>query len=272
MDADVHYIRVDKDGLVDPKILELVLRYITHKETEILVSIQMANNEIGTIQRIKELSEIVHRYNAVFHTDAVQAFGHIVIDVKKMGIDMLSASGHKLYTPKGIGVLYKKKSVEIDPLIYGSQMDGLRGGTENTPYIIGMAKAVELCKQDMQDNISNVYPLKEYFIKQLKQKFGCKLNGSSMNRLYNNINVTFPQNISGEALIYMLDMAGIYISSGSACNSYSDQPSHVLKAIGLTDDEAMRAIRFSLPDDVTREMIDKVLEELEKSIKILTIE
>jgi cysteine desulfurase len=185
-----------------------------------------------------------------------------------MGIDMLSASGHKIGCPKGVGVLYKRKDIKIRPLIYGSQMDGLRGSTENVPYIMGMAKAVELCNTDN----SYVSDLREYFIYALEDKFGCKVNGDRIQRLPNNINVTFPQNVSGEALLYMLDTAGIQIGVGSACNSRSIQPSHVLKAIGLSDDEASRTIRITLSKDTTIDEIDETIEQIDKAIKLLTME
>ena len=271
INADVHYIHVDREGFVDTTILETMLRHVRHKEeNEILVSVQFANNEIGTIQHIGDIARLVHRYNALFHTDAVQSFGKIPIDVKELGIDMLSASGHKIGSPKGIGIFYKNYLTNIDPLIYGSQMNGMRGGTENVPYIMGMAKAVELLQNDKERQL-RLTILRNNFISQLKA-LGCKVNGSLDHRLPNNINVTFSQDITGEALLYLLDMADISISTGSACDSRSIEPSHVLKAIGLTNEDAVRTIRITFPDDITQEDIDKVICELEKQIKLLSME
>lgn len=271
--VDVHFIDVDTNGCIDLKALEDTLKYVISQKSgeDILVSIQYANNEIGTIQHIHDIALIVHKYGAIFHTDAVQAFGHIPIDVKASEIDMLSASGHKIGTPKGIGILYKKEDVEISPLIYGSQMNGLRGGTENLPYIMGFAKAVELCSVDMkQKKYLTIIKQRDYMIGELLDKIGCKLNGQYTDRLPNNINITFNQNVMGEAMIYLLDLCGIYVSAGSACNSHSSVPSHVLKAIGLSDEEAVKSLRITLPDNITTDITDKVIHEMQKQIQLLT--
>ena len=265
--ADVNYVDVDKFGVIDTHCLELLLHNAYNEAKEILVSIQFANNEIGTIQDIKTIARLVHKYEGILHTDAVQVVGQIPIDVKELEIDMLSCSGHKIGAPKGIGFLYKKNGIEIDPLIYGSQMDGMRGGTENVAYIMGMAKAIELCDIS-EDKIIEMYKKRDYFIGCLEYKFGCKLNGYSY-RLPNNVNVTFPQNITGEALLYMLDMSDIKISTGSACNSKSIEPSYVLKAIGLADEEAMKSIRISIFDGITYKDIDEIIEEINKAIKLI---
>ena len=270
MNVDVHYVGVNKEGFINMNSLEGLLRDANIEAHEILVSIQFANNEIGTIQHIKEIAEIVHRYDAVFHTDAVQVFGQILIDVKELDVDMLSASGHKIGAPKGIGILYKKDSIQIDPLIYGTQMDAMRGGTENTPYIIGMAKAVELIQNNKEHN-SNLIYLRNYFISEL-QKLGCTVNGSMNNRLPNNINVTFFQDISGENMVYLLDLCDVYISTGSACDSHSVVPSHVLTAIGLSDENAMKTIRITLSDNITMEDIDRTICNITKQIMLLTEE
>lgn len=244
-----------------------------------LVSIQSANNEIGTIQNIKELCKITHEYSCLFHTDAVQAFGHLPIDVKYLDVDMLSASGHKIGCPKGIGFLYIKNGVKIKPLIYGSQERGMRGGTENVPYIIGFAKAVELIQDKNIESYRStgkyieqrVAYFRNYLVKRLEE-LGCKINGSKENRLPNNINVTLPNKVTGEALIYMMDMSGICISAGSACNSHSQSVSHVLKAIGLSEEEAMRTIRITIPDDSFNiDDINKFVSELQKALKLLEI-
>lgn len=273
-------IPVDSKGFVDIIALENKIvswQDQTQNTLPILVSVGLANNEIGTIQDIKTIADIVHRHNAILHCDATQAFGHIPINVKDLDIDMMTASGHKIQAPKGIGFLYIKNGIEIKPLIYGTQENGMRGGTENVPYIIGFAEAVRLRKAEMQTNYTNQLKVRNYLWQQLRDRFGCTLNGSENNRLANNINVTFPQNITGEALIYLLDTAGYYISSGSACNSHTNQPSHVLKAIGLSERDILRTIRITLPEssvilDVRLQEIDEFLNELEKCLKILSIE
>lgn len=265
--TDIEYVEVDSDGFVDIRQLQNIMLREKLCGAEILISIQFANNEIGTIQHIKEIANEVHRFNGVFHTDAVQAFGQIPIDVKELGIDMMSVSGHKIECPKGIGALYIRKGVAISPLIYGSQMDGMRGGTENVPYIIGMAKAIELIRADEEYDL-RMTVLRNNFITGLKA-LGCNVNGSLDRRLPNNINITFLGNITGEALLYTLDMCGIQIGTGSACNSKSIEPSYVLKAIGLTDEEAMKTIRITLPHDITIDEIDIAMCEIEKAIKII---
>lgn len=270
--ATVYYLDVDNDGFVSMEELEDAITLILNigvEPKDILVSIQFANNEVGTIQNIINISNIAHLYGCVFHTDAVQAFGHVYIDVDVMGIDMLSASSHKIGGCKGTGFLYIKDGVEINPLIYGSQMDGMRGGTENVPGIMGMAKAVELMQNYYRN--SSFAMTRDYFIKKLED-IGCKLNGPHENRLPNNINVILPNKSYGENMMYMLDIDGINISTGSACNSRSITPSYVLKAIGLTDDEAKQSIRISIPDDMTMDDVDDVMDSIEKSIKVLAIE
>lgn len=265
--ARKYYCDVDNYGLVDYKSLERMLS--EHERGSTLVSINMANNEIGTIQSIRMLSDLVHKYNDVIHIDATQALGHIPINVKELDVDMMSCSGHKISPVlRGIGFLYKKNGINISPLIYGSQESALRGGTENTYGIIGLSKAIEYCDLNDEKELCNK---RNYFIELLERKFNCKLNGHSTYRLPNNINVTFPQNITGESLLYMLDMSDIKISVGSACNSKSIEPSHVLKAIGLSDDEAMRTVRFSLPYDIEYKDIDNVVKEIDKAIKLIEI-
>lgn len=270
--VNVAFIDVDSLGFVNKNMLRQNLaEYSCFSNYHILVSIQFANNEVGTIQNIKEISDIVHEYGGVLHTDATQAFGKVNIDVDSMGIDMLTASGHKIGCPKGIGFLYKRNSVDITPIIYGSQMDGMRGGTENVPYIMGMAKAVELLRCYYCCSYNTILPaLRDYFISKLED-MGCTLNGSRDNRLCNNISVILPNHISGESMLYILDTSNIYISTGSACNSKSIEPSYVLKAIGLTDEEAFSTIRITLPDDIVYDDINKALSEIEKAIKLLSI-
>lgn len=239
---------------------------------KVLVTFQYANNEIGTIQDIRTLSDLIHMTdkNFIFHTDAVQAYGHIPIDVRELNIDMLSASGHKIGCPKGIGFLYIKKSIQkyIEPIIYGSQEQGLRGGTENTPYIIGLGKAIEYISYDND----NLIKKRKYFENKLIN-LGFKINGSD-NKLPNNISATYtpPFAFNNESLIYLLDMFGIYISSGSACNSNYIKPSLVLKNIGLSDEEIAKTIRITMPPDITIEQIDYVVDMIEKQIKIMQLD
>ena len=265
--ANVHYCKVNNLGLVDYKSLEYLLA--TYEHEPILVSICMANNEIGVIQDIKKISDLVHKYGGIIHVDATQAVGHMPIDVAELDVDMLSASGHKISPVlKGIGFLYKKNCIKIHPLIYGSQEDGLRGGTENTFGIIGLSKAIEYCGTSYEQ-IKNMCNKRDYFIDLLISRFGCKLNGHCDKRLPNNINVTFPQNITGESLLYTLEMSGIQISVGSACNSHSIEPSYVLTEIGLDEESAMRTVRLTLPNNITYRDIDYVIDEINKVLKII---
>ena len=263
----VHYCKVDEFGLVNYQSLESLLKDWHHNS--VLVSVGFANSEIGTMQNIKKISDLVHKYNGVLHVDATQVLPYISIDVEELGIDLMSTSGHKVSPVlKGIGFLYKRNSVDINPLIYGAQENQMRGGTENTFGIIGLSKAIDYCDTS-EDRLRNLCSKRDYFVGCLEYKFGCKLNGHSSQRLPNNINVTFPQNITGESLLYTLDLSDIQIGVGSACNSQSIAPSYVLKAIGLTDEQAMRTIRISLSDDITYEDIDKVIEEIDKAIKLI---
>lgn len=267
IDAVVGYCDVDEFGFINYETLECLL--LMRKDKPTLVSIGMANNEVGIIQDIKRISDLVHSYNGILHVDATQAFGKIPIDVEELGIDLMSASGHKISPVlKGIGFLYKKNDINIQPLIYGAQENNLRGGTENTFGIIGLSKAIDYCDVS-EKRIRDLCSKRNYLIDLLATRFGCVLNGHPSQRIPNNINVTFPQNITGEALLYTLDMSDIKVSVGSACNSKAIEPSYVLKGIGLTDDEAMRSIRITISDDITYEDIDKVIDEIDKAIKLI---
>ncbi len=272
-DLRCEYLSINNYGEIKIRELEEVLKYLMKNditnETKILVSIGMANSEIGTIQNIKEISKMVHRYKAILHTDATQAFGHISINVNVLGTDFLTASAQKLGGIKGTGFLYKREGVNIKPLIYGSQEKGQRGGTENVIGIVALGEAIKQIDYDFERIILS--SARNYMIKELVDRFHCKINGSIDHRLPNNINVTFPQAITGEGLIYMLDMCSIYISSGSACNSYSNLPSHVLQEIGLSEDEISRTIRITLPRDITQKQMDRVMNEIEKQIQVLTM-
>ncbi|MCM1223568.1 MAG: cysteine desulfurase [Lachnospiraceae bacterium] len=266
---EVLYLPVNEYGYVNPSNLEKALKSTLLKFDSVLVSVQYANNEIGTIQNIKLLADIAHKYIATFHTDAIQAFGKINIDVSELGVDMMSVSGHKIHAPKGIGFLYVNENTKIKPLIYGNQENGLRGGTENVPYIIGFAEAVKLFSSKKYDWI-HMLNVKEYLISRLKEEFDCKINSNENYNSLNIVNATFPQNITGEALIQLLDISDIMVSSGSACNSYTNVPSPVLKAIGLSDDEINRTIRISLSDIASLYDIDKFTSELKKCINLIT--
>lgn len=265
--ATTFYCDVDEFGIIDYDSLKHWLSVCN--PDPILVSIHMAHNEIGTIQDIKAISELVHQYAGILHVDATQALPYIPINVDELGIDLISASGHKISSVlKGIGFLYKRNGINIQPLIYGSQESELRGGTESTFSIIGLSKAINYCNVS-QKAINEMRKKRDYFINLLESRFDCELNGDSYYRLPNNINVTFPNVITGEALLYTLDMSNIKISVGSACNSHSIEPSYVLKAIGLSDEQAMRTIRITISDDITYEDIDYVVDEIEKAIKII---
>ena len=269
LNAEIHYVNNDEYGLIDYSHLKKLLWY--YEGEPILVSINVANNEIGTVQRIDDISELVHRYGGVLHVDATQVIPCMPIITKaSYGIDMLSGSGHKLGGFKGSGFLYKSNEVEIEPLIYGTQESGLRGGTENVIGIIGLGEAVKHIDFGYEyKKVGQMNSKRDYFIRELRNKFGCKLNGHEVLRLPNNINVTFPQNITGEALLYTLDMNDIYIGIGSACNSKEVAVSHVLKAIGLSDEEAAKTIRITISEDTTYEEIDKFIYELDKAIKLI---
>ena len=258
----ISYINVDKNGIVD--INELI-KEITNQT--ILISIMFANNEIGTIQPIEEISKIAKKYNIIFHTDAVQACGNIPIDVKSMGIDMLSLSAHKINGPKGVGALYVKKGIEFDSIINGGgQEKGKRSGTENVAGIVGLGKSCEIAKKQMDSHITKLRELREYFITKVGEKIPtAKLNGSRTNRIPSNSNFCF-QGIDGEALLLNLDARGICASAGSACSSGSSNPSHVLTSIGLEKELAQGTIRFTFGEDNSKEDVDYLLESLEEFI------
>lgn len=267
LSACVRYCEVDEFGLVDCRSLKKLLEL--REDEPILVSVGLANNEIGVIQNIRDIADLVHSYGGVVHTDITQALGHIPVDVNELGIDMASASGHKISPVlKGVGFLYKKNNTDIQPLIYGAQENGMRGGTENTFGIVGLSKAIDYCDVS-QKSVNEMCEKRDYFINLLKSKFGCRLNGHNEYRLPNNINVTFSQNITGESLLYTLETSGIYVNTGSACNSKVIEPSYVLKAIGLSNEQSMKTVRFSLPDDITYGDIDRAVDEIDKAIRVI---
>ena len=256
----VTYLPVDKDGLVTP---EQVRDAITDKT--ILVSVMFANNEVGTIMPIPEIAAVCHEKGGLFHTDAVQAAGHIPIDVKAMGIDMLSISGHKFHGPKGVGVLYERKGIRLPSYIIGGEQEkGRRAGTENVAGIVGLGEALELAVTNMSETSARMTRMRDRLIEGIEATIPeVKLNGHRTKRLPNNVNFSIKY-IEGESILLMLDMAGIAASSGSACTSGSLDPSHVLLALGLTHEVAHGSVRMTLGDDTTDEDIDYVLETLPK--------
>lgn len=263
--VEVTYVEVDRNGFVDPIEFETSIQSNTT-----LASIMTANNEIGTIQKISKLAEIASKHNIPFHTDAVQAYGHMHIDVNYMGIDMLSASAHKFNGPKGVGFLYVSNRIPLKPLIYGGgQQFGKRAGTENVPGIVGMTRAAELAYENMSKKNQYIYDLRNSFKKSLLSEIpNVSVNGSDVSRLANNLNVSFA-GVRGEQLLTLLSMNGICASSGSACNSSSNEPSYVLKAIGLSDEEANSSIRFTLSDSNTKEEIDYTVDVLKRCVEDL---
>lgn len=260
---EVTYLDVDENGLVDPKKVEEALRPDT-----ILISIMTANNEIGTIQPIREIGEIARAHGVLFHTDAVQAFAQIPINVEECHIDMLSASGHKLNGPKGIGFLYIRKGVKIRSFIHGgAQERKRRAGTENVPGIVGLGKAVELAASTIEERAERETKLRDYTIARIEKEIPyCRLNGDRVKRLPNNINFSF-RFIEGESMLIKLDLKGICASSGSACTSGSLDPSHVLLAIGLPHEIAHGSLRMTLGADTTKEDLDYTVDCLKQIVE-----
>ncbi len=252
---EVTYIDTDEDGIVKVEDLKKAIRQDT-----ILISVMFANNEIGTIQPIAEIGKIAREKGILFHTDAVQAYGHVPIDVEALSIDMLSASGHKLNGPKGIGFLYIRKGVKIRSFIHGgAQERRRRAGTENVPGIVGLGTAVQLAFGQMEERMEKVSHLRDYLIERIEKEIPyCRLNGDRNRRLPNNVNFSF-RFIEGESLLIMLDMKGICASSGSACTSGSLDPSHVLLAIGLPHEIAHGSLRLTLSEENTLEEMDYVV-------------
>lgn len=255
---EVTYLDVDENGLVKLDELKKAIR-----EDTILISIMFANNEIGTIEPIKEIGKIAHENGIIFHTDAVQAYGHVPINVDELGIDILSASGHKINGPKGVGIMYLRDTVKIGSFIHGgAQERGRRAGTHNTPGIVGFAKATEVAVKKLEKRHEYETTLRDYLIERIENEVPyAKLNGHRTDRLSNNVNFSF-RFIEGESLLIMLDQKGICASSGSACTSGSLDPSHVLLAIGLPHEIAHGSLRLTLSDETTKEEIDYVVEQI----------
>ncbi len=261
----ITYIDVDENGVLKLDELKKAIRPDT-----ILISVMFANNEIGTIQPIKEIGEIAREHGILFHTDAVQAYGHVQTRVDELPIDMMSASGHKINGPKGIGFLYIRKGVKIRSFVHGgAQERSRRAGTENIPGIVGLAAAVKKNFANMEERTRKETELRDYLIERIEKEIPyCRLNGHRTDRLPNNVNFSF-QFIEGESLLIMLDMKGICASSGSACTSGSLDPSHVLMAIGLPHEIAHGSLRMTLSEENTKEEIDFVADELKGIVERL---
>lgn len=262
---EVTYLNVDEDGKISLDELKSAIR-----PTTILISVMFANNEIGTIQPVREIGEIACEHGILFHTDAVQAFGQVPIDVDECHIDMLSASGHKLNGPKGIGFLYIRKGVKIRSFVHGgAQERKRRAGTENVPGIVGLGAAVKRAASTMEERMEKESRLRDYLIGRVTQEIPyCRLNGHKTDRLPNNANFSF-RFVEGESLLIMLDGKGICASSGSACTSGSLDPSHVLLAIGLPHEIAHGSLRLTLGGETTKEEIDYVVDSLKEIVATL---
>lgn len=262
---DITYLPVDEYGLISLDDLKNAIRPDT-----VLISVMFANNEIGTIEPIAEIGKIAREHGIYFHTDAVQAAGHVKIDVKEMNIDMLSISGHKLGAPKGIGALYVRKDITISNLIHGGRQEkGKRAGTENTAGIVGLGKAIELAVEEIDETNSYLTMLRERVIKGITENIDfCRLNGHREKRLPGNVNISF-EFIEGESLLLLLNSKGICASSGSACTSGSLDPSHVLLAIGLEHEKAHGSLRITLSKENTVEEVDYLIKELIPIVKRL---
>jgi len=262
---DVTYLPVGEDGLVRPEDLKNALR-----DDTTVVSIMYANNEIGTLQPIGELCGIAHERGALFHTDAVQALGNVPLDVKSLGVDMMSFSAHKIYGPKGVGALYVKKGISLPTYMHGGgQESGRRAGTENLAGIVGFGKAAELAGRELDAHIAKLRELRDYFLEKILSEIpDVRVNGDPVSRLPGNINITF-KFIEGEAILMLLDMAGVSVSTGSACSSASLSPSHVLQAIGVPPEEIHGSIRFTLGDFTTKEDLDYAADALKTAVEKL---
>lgn len=255
---EITYLNVDKYGTIDLKELENSI-----KDTTVLISIMFANNEIGTIEPIKEIGEIAKKHNVYFHTDAVQAIGNLKINVEELNIDLLSLSAHKFYGPKGVGAIYIRKGVKIDKYINGGHQErNKRAGTENVSGIVGLGKAIEISYNNLEQNNKYIQELRDYYLKQVKKKISdIKINGHETLRLPGNSNISF-KGIDGTSLIISLDMKGICASSGSACTSGSIESSHVLFAIGNEENELKSSIRITFGLDNTKEDVDYLVSNL----------
>ncbi|MBP3541405.1 MAG: cysteine desulfurase NifS [Clostridia bacterium] len=261
----VTYLPVDAFGRVSPENVRQAIRPDTG-----LISVMAANNEVGTLQPVGEIGRIAHESGVLFHTDAVQAVGSIPVDVNDWNADLLSLSGHKFYGPKGVGALYVRRGVRMDPLIFGGEQEkGLRAGTENLPGIVGMGAALELAEKERPEEAARLTRLRTMLLDGLAAAFpDCQMNGHPEHRLPGNLNLRFPL-VEGESLLMRLDLAGIAASAGSACSSGSMEVSHVLTAMGLSEDEARGSLRLSLGRENTEEDIARVVEILPAIVREL---
>lgn len=262
---EVTYVGVDEYGIVDLKKLKAAIRPDT-----ILISVMFANNEVGTVQPIEEIGQLAKEKGILFHTDAVQAYGHIPVDVEKYHIDLLSASGHKLSGPKGIGFLYIRKNVKIHSIMHGgAQERGRRAGTENVPGIVGLGAAVQLAMEQMEKRAEKERELSGYLSRRILEEIPLAyLNGHAQKRLANNVNFSFDF-VEGESLLILLDQNGICASAGSACTTGATDPSHVLLAMGISKERARGALRMTLSADNTKEEMDEVVENIKSIVERL---
>lgn len=262
---EIEYMKVDDEGVVDLEHLKSIVR----KDTT-LVGCMLANNEVGTIEPIKEIAEIAHSVNAICFTDAVQAAGVLKINVKDLGVDLMSMSSHKIYGPKGVGALYIRNGVKIQSILTGGHQERMkRGGTTNVPGIVGFSKAFEIADKELEQNFNYVSCLRDHFIDRVLNEVPfVKLNGPRKNRLPANADFSF-KFIEGESILFSLDLAGICVSSGSACSSGSLEPSHVLLALGLPEELAHGSIRFSFGKHNTIEQVDYAVETIKSAVQRL---
>ena len=261
----VTYLAVEPDGTVKPENLEAAIT-----DQTILISIMMVNNEVGTIEPIKELAAIAKKHGILFHTDAVQALANVPIDVKDLGVDMLSVSAHKIYGPKGIGALYIRKGLRISNYMHGGAQEmGRRAGTENLAGIVGFGKAAELAKINMEEHIAHCSQLRDYLIDRITREIpDTFVNGTMEHRHPGNANITFKY-IEGESILLLLDYKGVSVSTGSACSSKSLEPSHVLTALGVPVEMVHGTVRFTVGDFTTKEDIDYTVESLNEIVEKL---
>lgn len=266
LDCTVTYLPVGSDGLIDPDDVKRAI-----KSDTALISIMHANNEIGTIEPVTEIASIAQEEGVPFHVDAVQSVGHIPVDVNELGVDLLSLSGHKFYGPKGVGALYVRQGTPFTSLLQGGgQEKGYRSGTENIPGIVGLGQAAVIAQRDMDKEKQRLEKMRDALIKGIEEQIpGARLNGHRTKRLPHNVNFAFP-NIEGESLLLGLDLQGIAISSGSACSTGSEEPSHVLRALGLPDQYLSGAVRLSLGRSNTEEDIPTVIEALANLVQKLS--
>ncbi len=262
---EVTYLDVDSNGFI--RFADLLSAI---KPSTILISVMFANNEIGTIQNIKAIAETAHEKNIIFHTDAVQIYGHMDIDVEDLGIDALTLSAHKIYGPKGVGALYVSNKVKIEPIIFGGNQErGKRGGTTNLAGVVGFAKACEIAKRDMRTNNHKLRLLSEYFISKLTSAVeNITINAHTKQKVPNIISVNFV-GVDGESLLTKLDMNGVAVSTGSACTSNSLTVSHVITALGMSNDDARSTIRFSIGKNNSYEELDKAIAIIVKAVEEL---